>query len=167
MDFARVWHTIGLHLCHNGQSRARYIRKHKVFGHMGEHGMVMFRKIPLHAKRIFIGDNVWIASNVLLVTHDMIHRVLNEALDTKEFHSNIGEIHIGNNVFIGSNATILPGVTIGDNTIIAAGCVVDHDIPGNGVYGGVPARFLRSWESFIEKRREKEILRQQEQNHDK
>lgn len=53
-------------------------------------------------------------------------------------------IHIGKNVWIGSNAVILPGVTIGDNTIIGAGSVVTRDIPANVVAVGNPCRVSRT-----------------------
>ncbi|NRW82134.1 acetyltransferase-like isoleucine patch superfamily enzyme [Clostridium beijerinckii] len=52
-------------------------------------------------------------------------------------------VRIGNNVWIGSNAVILPGVTIGDNSVIGAGSVVTHDIPENVVAVGNPCRVLR------------------------
>ncbi len=56
-------------------------------------------------------------------------------------------IHIGKRVWIGAGVVITKGVTIGDNSVIAAGAVVTHDIPANVVAGGVPARILREIES--------------------
>ena len=53
-------------------------------------------------------------------------------------------IRIGNSVWIGANATITPGVCIGDGAIIAAGAVVTRDVPANAIVGGVPARVLRN-----------------------
>ena len=52
-------------------------------------------------------------------------------------------IHIGKNVWIGSHATILPGVTINDNAIIAAGAVVTKDVPANTIVGGIPAKLIK------------------------
>ena len=54
------------------------------------------------------------------------------------------KVTIGNNVWIGSGANILPGVTIGDNSIIAAGALVNKDIPSNVIVGGVPAKIIRN-----------------------
>ena len=53
-------------------------------------------------------------------------------------------IHIGKNVWIGSNATVLPGVSIGDGAIVAAGAVVTKDVPENTIVGGVPAKVIRT-----------------------
>ena len=55
-------------------------------------------------------------------------------------------IQLGKNVWIGSNSTILQGVTIGDNAIVAAGSVVTKDVLANTIVGGVPARYIRSIE---------------------
>ena len=52
-------------------------------------------------------------------------------------------ITIGKDVWIGANATVVPGVTIGDGAVIAAGAVVTRDVPPNVVVGGVPARVLK------------------------
>ena len=51
---------------------------------------------------------------------------------------------IGNNVWIGSRAVVLPGVTIGDGAIVAAGAVVNRDVPANTIVGGVPARVIKA-----------------------
>lgn len=86
---------------------------------------------------IYIGDNTMIGHNVVLAT-------INHDLDPASRGTNLPEpIHIGNNVWIGANATILPGVTIGDNAVIAAGAVVTKDVAQNTVAGGVPAKMIR------------------------
>ena len=145
MDWYRIRHTIALHLKGSGQARANYIKKHNIFYHMGDKCMVMFRKIPLYPKLISIGDNVWIASDVLLVPHDVIHRMLNNSVEGGGFQENLGCIDIKDNVFIGSNTTVLPDVTIGSNTVIAAGSLVNKSIPGNGVYGGCQRSIFVRW----------------------
>lgn len=154
MDWYRIRHTIGMHLCSTAIKRAEYLKKHDILYHIGENCMTMFRKIPLYPKLISMGNNVWIASDVLFVPHDVIHRMLNNKLGTDEFQENLGCIDIKDNVFVGSNSTILPNVTIGPDTIIAAGSLIDKSIPGNGVYGGVPAKHICSLDEFIEKRKQ-------------
>lgn len=86
---------------------------------------------------IYIGDGVLIGHNVVLAT-------LNHAKSPADRSSMIpAPIHIGDRVWIGSNATILPGVTIGDGAIVAAGAVVSHDVPENTIVAGVPAAIIR------------------------
>jgi acetyltransferase-like isoleucine patch superfamily enzyme len=86
---------------------------------------------------ITIGDGTQIGQNVVLVT-------LNHgAVPEKRHITYPSPIVIGENVWIGANATILPGVTIGDNAIIAAGAVVTKHVPGNAVVAGVPAKVIK------------------------
>ena len=89
---------------------------------------------------IYIGDGTLIGHNVVLAT-------LNHAKSPSERSSMIpAPIHIGKDVWIGSNATVLPGVTIGDGAIIAAGAVVTKDVPERTIVGGIPATFIRTIE---------------------
>ena len=87
---------------------------------------------------IFIDDGALIGHGVVLAT-------LNHDLDPdKRQQLHPAPIHIGKRVWIGANATITQGVTIGDNAVVAAGAVVNKDVPANAIVGGVPARFIRS-----------------------
>jgi acetyltransferase-like isoleucine patch superfamily enzyme len=94
---------------------------------------------------ITIGDNVTITQDVVFHNHDG-----GVGLFRKEFPGiNVfGRITIGNNVFIGSHTTILPGVSIGDHVVIGAGSVVSRDIPSNSVAVGVPAKVLKSIDEY-------------------
>lgn len=86
---------------------------------------------------IYIGDNVLIGHNVVLATLN------HEENPSKRGNLMPAPIKIGNDVWIGSNATILSGVSIGDGAIIAAGAVVTKDVAENTVVGGVPAKYIR------------------------
>lgn len=87
---------------------------------------------------IMIGDGCQIGHNVVFAT-------LNHGLAPKERKSTYpAPIVLGRNVWVGSNATILQGVTIGDNAVVAAGAVVTKDVAANTVVGGVPARFIKN-----------------------
>lgn len=152
MDWYRIRHTIGMYLCPTAIKRAQYLKKHDIFYHVGSNCMTMFRKIPLYPKLISMGDNVWIASQVSFVTHDVIHRMLNNRNQTDEFQEHLGCIDIKDNVFIGSNTTILSNIAIGPDVIVAAGTLVNKSIR-EGVYAGVPARYICSLDEFIEKRK--------------
>ncbi len=153
MDWYRICHTIGMCFCPTAIKRAAYLKKHDILYHIGDNCMTMFRKIPLYPKLISFGDNVWIASGVSFITHDVIHRMLNSRCGDIGFQENIGCIDIKDNVFIGADSTILPNVTIGSDVIVAAGSLVNKSIRG-GVYAGVPAKYVCSLDEFIEKRRQ-------------
>ena len=86
---------------------------------------------------IYIGDGALIGSHVVLAT-------INHAQNPTQRADNLpAPIHIGKNVWIGSQATVLPGVSIGDGAIVAAGAVVTKDVPENTVVGGVPAKIIK------------------------
>ncbi|WP_277935442.1 DapH/DapD/GlmU-related protein [Parablautia muri] len=86
---------------------------------------------------IEIGDGALIGHNVVLAT-------INHDLSPKENRKNhYAPIKIGAHVWIGSNATILPGVTIGDWAVVAAGAVVRGNVPAMTIVGGVPAKVLK------------------------
>ena len=86
---------------------------------------------------IKIGDNCLIGHNVVLAT-------LNHDLKPERRWICVPRsIELGKNVWIGSHSTILSGVKIGDNAVVAAGSVVNRDVEANTIVGGVPARFLK------------------------
>lgn len=91
---------------------------------------------------ITLGDGALIGHNVVMAT-------LNHSEQPEE-RANLhpAPIHIGRNVWIGASATILPGVTIGDGAIVGAGAVVTRDVPENMIVAGVPAKILRSINTF-------------------
>lgn len=96
---------------------------------------------------ITIGNDVQITAGVKMFTHGGAHVLRREMPDFDFF----GKINIGSNVYIGNNALIMPGVTIGSNVIVAAGSVVCNSIPNNVVVGGNPARIITTIENFKEK----------------
>lgn len=103
---------------------------------------------------IEIGNHVRITSGVRFVTHDGGMHALRMPWDGHEAHPTLdlfGKIKVGNNVFIGTQSIIMPGVAIGDNVIIGAGSIVTRDIPSNSVACGVPARVVRTMEEYLEK----------------
>ncbi len=151
MDFRRVYHTARMYMIISPSKRADYLKKHHILRNVGEHCMVMFRKIPLYPELISFGNNVRIASGVTFVTHDAIHNMLNYYYKDKKSPEFIGCIKMEDNVFVGANSTILPNVTIGPNVIIGACSCVNKSI-ANGVYAGTPAKYICSIEQFLDKR---------------
>lgn len=157
MKGKRLWQTLRMFSILEPVKRTEYLRKNNIFASLGENCSIEDRIIPLYAKCIRIGHNVRLASHVLLITHDVSYFVLNNLglknSRGKRFEEKIGCIDIGDNVFVGSNTTILYDVKIGNNVIVGAGSVVNRDIPDNSVVAGVPARVICSFEEFVEKRK--------------
>lgn len=102
---------------------------------------------PAHCWLISIGDDVTLAARVYILAHDA---------STKQHlgFTKVGNVTIGNKVFIGANSTILPNVSIGSNVIIGAGSVVSKDIPDNCVAVGNPAKVVSTIEDYIQKNKQ-------------
>lgn len=96
---------------------------------------------------IEIGNNVTIAPFVYLLAHDA----------STKMHLNctkVGRVVIEDNCFLGARAIIMPGVTVGENSIVAAGSVVTRDVMKNSVVGGNPAKFICSLEDYLNKQKQ-------------
>ncbi len=93
----------------------------------------------LDEAKVSIGDNVFIGPNVNIYT--ACHPIESEPRNTRVQWAE--PVTIGNNVWIGGNATILPGVTIGDNAVVGAGSVVTKNVEADTVVGGNPARLIK------------------------
>lgn len=105
--------------------------------HVGEH---VFINACCHFQDhggVTLGDGCQIGHNVVFAT-------LNHGLEPADRGTTYpAPIVLGRNVWVGSNATILQGVTIGDNAVVAAGAVVSRDVLANTIVGGVPARIIK------------------------
>lgn len=107
--------------------------------HFGSNVYANFNLTLVDDTDIYVGDKVMFAPNVTVATAG---HPINPELRYQAMQYNI-PVHIGNNVWIGANAVVLPGVTIGDNSVIGAGSVVTKDIPANVVAVGNPCRVIR------------------------
>ena len=99
-----------------------------------------------HGYLLEIGNHVTISDARILLHDASTKRSLG--------YSKIGKVKIGNNVFIGADAIILPGVHIGDNVIVGAGTIVTRTIPSNAVVVGNPGRVIGTYHDYINKNRE-------------
>lgn len=106
---------------------------------IGEDFMANFNLTILDEAKVSFGDNVFIGPNVSIYTacHPLDPQRRNTFAEWAE------PVTIGNNVWIGGSATLLPGVTVGDNAVIGAGAVVTRDVPPNTVVGGNPAKPIK------------------------
>ena len=95
-----------------------------------------------------MGDNVHIASGVSFVNHDITALMFQYIDSDNTYKERKGPIEIGNNVFVGSNSTILYDVKIGDNVIIGAGSLVNKDIPTGSVAAGVPCKVIGDFDTY-------------------
>lgn len=107
--------------------------------HIGDHFLMNYNGIILDIAPVIIGNHVMIGPNVLITT---VGHPLN-ALERRKNLAIAQPVKIGNDVWIGGNVTILSGITIGNNAVIAAGAVVTKNIPDNCLVAGVPAKIIR------------------------
>lgn len=116
---------------------------HSNFGgghvHFGDHVYANFNLTLVDDTHIYIGSHTMLGPNVVIATAG--HPIL-PALRKKEYQYNMS-VHIGENCWLGAGVLVMPGITIGDNTVIGAGSVVTKDIPANVVAVGNPCKVLR------------------------
>ena len=103
---------------------------------------------------ITIGNNVYITNGVTFLTHDGGTLIFRKDVPDLEWTA---PIVIGNDVYIGYRALILPGVTIGNCCVIGAGSVVSKSIPDNSVAAGSPARVIRSSDEYLSRLKAKSL----------
>ena len=107
--------------------------------HFGNNVYANFNLTLVDDTDIYVGDKVMFGPNVTVATAG---HPIDPELRYQAMQYNI-PVHIGENVWIGANAVVLPGITIGDNSVIGAGSVVTKDIPPNVIAVGNPCRVLR------------------------
>lgn len=115
---------------------------------VGDNCRIYTTKFGTEPFLISIGSNVTLTSGVTFITHDGSGCLFE---DEKGRRYNYSHIKIGNNVFVGLNSIIMPGVLIEDNVIIAAGSVVTKSIQMNTIVGGVPAKIIGDVGTFRNK----------------
>lgn len=97
---------------------------------------------------ITLGKNVYITDGVKFITHDGSTLIYRQFIPDLEITK---PIVVGDNVFIGNNVILLPGITIGNNVVIGAGAIVSRSIPDNSLAVGTPARVVKSSDEYFQK----------------
>lgn len=165
MKLRRLYQIIRLWTIPSDSGRAEWAKKHHIYAGVGEKVRIMDKKIPLYANLIRFHNNIQVASNVSFITHDAIMSVYNSDYQLVsrggvKVQEHIGCIEIMDNVFIGSGSIILGGVRIGPNAIVAAGSMVNKDVPEGSIVGGCPAKVIGNYHELLEKRRIDEYPRE-------
>ena len=107
--------------------------------HFGKNVYANYNLTMVDDTHIYVGDNTMIGPNVTIATAG---HPIDPALRDVQAQFNM-EVHIGRNVWLGGGCVLLPGVSVGDNTVIGAGSIVTKDIPANVVAYGNPCRVIR------------------------
>ncbi|SHE24984.1 maltose/galactoside acetyltransferase [Actinomyces glycerinitolerans] len=108
--------------------------------HVGRSFTANYNVTILDGAPVHVGDYCMVGPNTIITTtgHPL------SAAARRERKAISRPINIGDDVWLGGNVTVLPGVTIGDNVVVAAGAVVTKDVPSGSVVAGVPARIVRT-----------------------
>ena len=135
--------------CHpDGDAWAAVLKRHLGLEAMGDRCFIQTNVTITDPAYVRLGNNVRL-TGCTLFGHDGAVNMLKRAYGIRV--DKVGKIEIGNNVFVGHQAIIMPGVTIGSNAIVAAGSVVTRDVPSGSIVGGVPARVIGSVENLVER----------------
>ncbi|WP_428243544.1 acyltransferase [Gynuella sp.] len=138
-----------LKICQPGNVEyAQFAKKFGRLHSMGDDCLINRDVRILNPEYTRIGNNVCLSS-CILVGHNGAIAVLNKAYNKKL--DSVGKIDIKDNVFIGINAIVMPGVTIGPNALVAAGAVVTKDVQEGDIVAGVPARAIGRVDDLVHK----------------
>ncbi len=110
------------------------------FVHFGEGIYANFNLTLVDDTHIYVGDYTMFAPNVTIATAG--HPILPELRGASYYQYNM-PVHIGKNCWLGAGVVVLPGITIGDNTVVGAGSIVTKDLPANVLAVGNPCRVVR------------------------
>lgn len=144
--FRRYWRQIKMLTIRDGWKKMAYIKKHHFFAEVGENCYYQSNILPAEPFLVHFHNNIAISAGVRLLTHSALNTVFNHEEQTDRYLCRYAKVEIGNNVYIGADAIINYGVTIGDNCIVAAGAIVTKSIPSGSVVAGVPAKIIGTYE---------------------
>lgn len=144
----RYWTLLRIFAHRGGYSRAAFLKKRGYFKAQGEHCYFQIWNFGTESYLISFGNNVHIASGVTFVNHDITALMFRYIEKDDSIQERKGEIKVGDNVFIGSNSTVLYDVEISNNVIIGAGSLVNKSIPSGTVAAGVPCKVIGKFDDY-------------------
>ena len=150
---SRKFHGLYIRLCNpGGVEYADYLKRIDYFHSMGDKCLIWPYTNITDPKYVKIGNNV-VLTNCTVLGHDGSIDIINKVFDVKV--DSVGSVIIGDNVFVGHGAIILPNVSVGPNAIVGAGSVVTKNVLMNTIVGGVPARKIGTLDKFMQKLQKK------------
>lgn len=132
----------------SGEEWAAWMKLHGGLHKMGKNCSIQTNVVITDPAYVSMGNNVRL-SGCKLFGHDGTVNMLNLAYGMNL--DKVGPIVIGDNVFIGDGAKVMPGVTIGSNVVIAAGAIVVGDVESHSVYGGIPAKRIGNIDDMVKR----------------
>jgi acetyltransferase-like isoleucine patch superfamily enzyme len=130
----------------DGQAWAALLRRHGGLHAMGDDCVIQQNVAITDPAYVRLGNNVHL-TGCTLFGHDgsvtMLKKTYRIPLDK------VGKIDIGDNVFVGHQAIVMPGVTIGSNSIVAAGAVVTRNVPSGSIVAGIPAKVIGTTQDYV------------------
>ena len=120
----------------------------KIGVEVGEGSRILTRSFGSEPWLITIGDRVTITSSVTILTHDGATWLMRDEKGRRYLYK---RTIIGNDVFVGVNSVIMPGVIIEDEVIVAAGSIVTKSVPSGSIVGGNPAKIIGSYHDYKKK----------------
>ena len=140
-------------ITNSGRKKAEFLKSLGTFKKFGENNFWYSRVVPADMELISVHNNVKVATDVYFCTHDVLNDLFNDDPNLGGGYTRYsGEIVLYDNVFIGAKSTVMYGVKIGPNAIVAANSVVTKDVPEGTVVGGNPAKVIGEYKKVAEKR---------------
>ena len=131
------------------QDWAEYLRRHGGFAAFGTGNAIVHTTHFADPGLTRIGSNVHMSGSAFFTGHDASVNVINTAYGLRL--DSVGPITLGDNIFVGYGAVVLPNVEIGDNVIVGAGAVVARSVPSDSIVVGSPARVVGTLSDYVER----------------
>lgn len=149
---------IKMFLLRDGRKKAAFLKKSRIFHSFGDRCSWTSFRLPSEPYLISIGNDVIVTAGVRFITHDMLHQTIRvTGYPHCNSHIHYGKIEILDNVMLGADSIIMPGVKIGPNAVVAAGSVVTKDVPEGTVVGGNPAKIIGNLQTLAERRYDEDM----------